>query len=66
MKAAWRVHRWWFTRAALVLLVTVLIEAAVGGFVAKPFPWIALVAGSLPFTLFVFVALPLVKKEERT
>ncbi len=63
--SAWQVHKGWFTRAALVLAVTCLIDAAVGGSAAKPFPWVVLIPASLPFSMIFFVALPLVKREGR-
>jgi hypothetical protein len=66
MKAsAIQVHQWWFTRAATVLVVTCLIDAAVGWFATKPFPWVVLIPGSLPLTMFIFVALPVLKRAER-
>ena len=42
-----------------------LIDAAVGGLVARPFPWVALIAGTLPLSMIVFVAMPLLKNEGR-
>jgi hypothetical protein len=53
------------TRAALVLVVTCLIDAAVGGLLAKPFPWVVLIAGTLPLSMIVFVAMPILKTEGR-
>jgi hypothetical protein len=58
---AWRVHKGWVTRVALVLVVTCLIDAAVGGLMAKPFPWVVLIAGTLPLSMIVFVAIPFLK-----
>jgi hypothetical protein len=60
-----QVHRSWLIRAVLVLAVTCLIDATVGWFAAKPFPWVVLVPGSLPLSVFIFVALPLLKQAER-
>jgi len=62
---AWQVHEFWFIRAALVLLVTVCADAAVGWFAARPSPWIVLIPGSLPLSMYIFVALPIVKQAER-
>ena len=62
---AWPVNRWWVTRAALVLVVTCLIDAAVGGLAAKPFPWVVLIPATLPLSMIFFVAIPLLMKEER-
>jgi hypothetical protein len=62
---AWRVHRWWFIRTALILAPTGLAEAAVGGLAAKPFPWVVLIPSALPLLMIVFVAVPLLKQEGR-
>jgi len=62
---AWHVHKWWATRTALILVVTCLVDAAVGGLAAKPFPWVALIPGTLPLSLIFFVGMPLLKKAER-
>jgi hypothetical protein len=66
MKAsAWQVHKCWFIRAVLVLIVTCLIDATVGWFAAKPFPWVGLTSGSLPLSMFIFVAMPVLGRAER-
>jgi hypothetical protein len=62
---AWHVHKWWVTRTALILVTTSLIDAAVGGLAAKPFPWVVLITGALPLSLMFFIAIPLLKKAER-
>jgi hypothetical protein len=62
---AWRVHKWWLMRTALVLLATCAIDAAVGGLAAKPFPWGVLIPSTLPLSMIFFVAWPLLKNEER-
>jgi peptidoglycan/LPS O-acetylase OafA/YrhL len=62
---AFQVHKSWLMPAVVVLVATVLAVAAVGWFAAKPFPWIGLIAGSLPLSLFIFVALPLLKRAHR-
>jgi len=62
---AWQVHKWWVTRTALLLVVTSLIDAVVGGLAAKPFPWVVLIPATLPLSLMFFVAIPLLKKAER-
>ncbi len=59
---AWQVHKGWISRAVLVLGLTGLIDAAVGGLLANPFPWVVLIPGTLPLTVIVFVAMPLLKK----
>jgi hypothetical protein len=35
----------------------------VGSFVGKPVPWVLLIPGSLPLSLYFFVVGPLIKKE---
>jgi len=62
---AWHVHKWWVTRAALLLVVTGLIDAVIGGLAAKPFPWVVLIPGTLPLSMIFFVAIPLLRKTER-
>jgi hypothetical protein len=59
---AFQVHKSWLIPAALVLVITALAAAAVGWFAAKPFPWVVLIAGSLPLSLFFFVARPVLKQ----
>jgi hypothetical protein len=63
--SAWQAHGWWFVRATLVLAVTGLIDAAAGGLVAKPLPWVVLIPGSLPLSMVFFVALPQLKREKQ-
>ncbi len=62
---AWRVHRWWLIRTALILAAAGLADAAVGGLAAKPFPWVVLIPGALPLLMIFFVAMPLLKKEQQ-
>jgi hypothetical protein len=50
-------------RAVLVLIVTALAEVAVVSLVQQPLRWVGLIAGSLPVTLFFFVAMPLLRGE---
>ena len=59
---ALQVHRSWLIRAVMVLVTTVMAVAAVGWFAAKPFPWVGLIAGSLPLSMFIFVVRPLLKR----
>jgi hypothetical protein len=62
---AFQVHKGWFIRAALILIVTVLAVGTTAYFVERPILWCSLVASSLPLTMFVFVALPLLRQESR-
>ncbi len=63
---SFQVHKSWLIRAALVLLVTCLAVSAVVLFVAKPIPWVGLIAGSLPLSMVVFVAMPLLRVRGRS
>jgi hypothetical protein len=59
---AWHVHKWWFLRAALLLLLTGMMDAILGGFAAKPFPWDVLIPATLPMSMVCFAALPIIRK----
>jgi hypothetical protein len=61
---AFQVHKSWAIPAMLVLVITVLADGAVGWFAAKPLPWVGLISGSLPLSMFFFVAYPLLKRAE--
>jgi hypothetical protein len=61
--SVWQVHKVWVMRTVLVLLATVLAEVAVVWSLQQPIRWVGLVAGTLPLTLFFFVALPLIRSE---
>jgi peptidoglycan/LPS O-acetylase OafA/YrhL len=60
-----QVHKSWLISAVLVLTLTVLAVGVVGWLAAKPFPWIVLIAGSLPLSMLIFVALPLLRRAGR-
>ena len=62
---AFQVHKSWLVPTLLILLITCLIYGVVGSFAAKPFPWILLVPGSLPLSMYFFVARPLLRKEQQ-
>jgi hypothetical protein len=58
--AAFQVHKSW---AALVLLVTVLADGAVVCFAQRPLLWAVLIPGSLPLSMVVFMAMPILREE---
>jgi hypothetical protein len=46
-------------------VVTCLADGAIAWFVERPIFWATLVAGSLPISMIVFVAIPILREEER-
>jgi hypothetical protein len=62
--SAWEIHKFWLIRAAAVLLLTVLAAVLAVLLAPRPIPWVALIAGSLPITMALFVALPVLRAEE--
>jgi hypothetical protein len=62
---AFQVHKFWLIRAVLVLVVTVLADGVVVWFAQRPIFWAALIGSSLPFSMVVFVAIPLLREERR-
>jgi hypothetical protein len=60
--AAFQAHKSWLVPAASILVVTGLIYGVVGSIVGKPSPWIILVPGSLPLSMYFFVARPPIRK----
>jgi hypothetical protein len=60
---AFQVHKSWFIPATLVLCITCALDAIVAWLVPKPFPWLGLISGSVPLTMFIFVGWPLIRKE---
>jgi hypothetical protein len=62
---AFKVHRFWLIRAALVLGLTCLADCIVVWFVQRPIFWATLIASSLPFTMVIFVAIPILREESR-
>jgi hypothetical protein len=55
---AFQVHKFWLSRAVLVLLVTCLADGIAVWFAQRPIFWAALIGSSLPFSMVVFVAIP--------
>jgi hypothetical protein len=62
---AFQTHKSWLIRAALVLLVTVSADGAAVWLAQRPLLWAVLIPGSLPLSMFVFVGLPMLRKERR-
>jgi hypothetical protein len=62
---AWQVHKSWVIRAALVLVVTCVADGVVVWFAQRPILWATLIAGSLPLSMIVFVAMPILREERR-
>jgi hypothetical protein len=65
MNSSWQVHKSWVIRAALVLAVTGLADAAVGCLAPRPILWCTLIASSLPISMIVFVVLPMLRQEAK-
>jgi hypothetical protein len=62
---AFQVHRFWLIRAALVLVLTCLADGIVVWFAQRPIFWATLIASSLPFTMIIFVTVPILRKESQ-
>jgi hypothetical protein len=62
---AFQVHKSWLIRALLVLVATGLADCAVVLFAQRPTLWAALIGSSLPLSIYVFVAIPILRQEGR-
>jgi hypothetical protein len=62
---ALQVHKSWLIRAALVLVITCLADGTAVWFTQRPILWSALISGTLPLSMFVFVAIPILRQESR-
>ena len=62
---AFHVHKSWLIRATLVLVVTGLADGAAVWFAQRPILWAALIGGSLPLSMCVFVAVPILRGHGR-
>jgi hypothetical protein len=60
---AFQVHKFWVIRATLVLTLTALADGLTAWFVPRPILWCTLIASTLPLSMFLFVALPLLRHE---
>jgi hypothetical protein len=61
---ALQVHKRWLIPAVLVLLVTAFADVLTACFVSRPILWCALISSSLPISMFVFVAMPILRQEK--
>ena len=62
--AAFQVHKPWFVRAVLVLVITCLADCA-AAFAPRPVLWCTLVAATLPLSMIVFVVFPLLREQNQ-
>ena len=62
---AFQVHKSWFIRAALVLVLTVLADGFAVWFSQRPVLWATLIAATLPVSMIVFVVIPVLRQESR-
>jgi hypothetical protein len=62
---AFQVHKSWLIPAVLVLLVTVVVDGVVVCFVQRPLLWATVIPGTLPLSMWFFVALPILRDEKR-
>jgi len=62
---AFQVHKHWFVRAVLVLVVTCLADC-VAAFAPRPLLWCSLIAGTLPLSMIIFVAFPLMRESRKS
>jgi hypothetical protein len=63
MLTAWDVHKGWMKRAGLVLVATVFAEVVIVLVAEHPIRWVGWVAGTLPLSMYWFVALPLIRRD---
>jgi hypothetical protein len=62
---AFETHKSWLIRAVLVLVATGLADGAVVWFAQRPMIWATLIASSLPISMIVCVAIPILREETR-
>jgi hypothetical protein len=62
---AFQVHKSWLIRAVLVLLATVVVDGVVVCFAQRPLLWATLIPGTLPLSMWFFVALPVLREAKR-
>ncbi len=54
----------WAARMASILLVVAVADGLVGGFMRRPFPWVAIIPGFMPLLVCVFVIIPMIRAEK--
>jgi hypothetical protein len=62
---AFQVHKSWLIPAVLMLLATVVVDGVVVCFAQRPLLWATLIPGTLPLSIWFFVALPVLREEKR-
>jgi len=62
-QSALQVHKSWLIRAVLVLGITVLAGGLAGSFAPRPVLWFTLIVSTLPLSMLLFVALPVLRQE---
>jgi hypothetical protein len=54
----------WAGRFMSILLLVAVAEGLVGGFMRRPFPWVAIIPGFMPVLVAVFVIIPMIRAEK--
>ena len=55
----------WAARIMSILIVVAMADGLVATFVRRPFPWLAIIPGSIPLLVTVFVIRPMYRAEKR-
>jgi hypothetical protein len=56
----------WAARLFSILLVVVVADGLVGGFMRRPLPWVVIIPALLPLLISVFVILPMIREKMTT
>jgi hypothetical protein len=64
-RTAFQVHKSWLIPAALVLVLTCLADGLAVSFTQRPMLWATLIPATLPISLFVFVLIPILRRESQ-
>jgi hypothetical protein len=62
---ACQIDKTWFKRAAVVLVVTGLVDCIAVWFAQRPLPWAVGIGSSLPISMTAFVIIPMLRQESR-